>query len=105
MAQMTDVLSKLLERTNQGKVMWKATAKEQTFIAVIGNSSVMISREDGAPVLKILDRSGRELAELDSIDARESRENLWALHREARHIALGVDRQLDELLKELEVEA
>ena len=108
MADITEILDKLLERTTQGKVPWKSTAGEQTFVAVIGNLSVMILRDAGhQPALKILDKSGREIDVLDAdrSEGRKWREDLWRLHEEARRVALDIGTQLDELLKELEKDA
>ena len=105
MAEITDILTKLLERTNQDKVRWQPTSDEQTFVAVLGNLSVMVLRDSiGDPVLKILNKAGREIEVLDGGvgSGTEWREDLFELHKKARRAALGVDSQLDELLKELE---
>lgn len=106
MAEITDVIAKLIERTDQGKVPWKPAADEQTFIAVIGDASVTVSKDTvlGAG-MRVLDKSGREIYALGAIfrqlDGKESGD-LLQLHEKARRYALGVDRQLDELLAELE---
>lgn len=105
MAEITDVLLKLKERTNQGKVAWKATSEPQTFVATIGSNSAMVSLDFYAnAVLSILNASGDEIEKFDS---GVSDDDYWKgeasnLQRAARRIALGVDETLDELLDELE---
>lgn len=108
MAQITEVLAKLLERTSQGKVSWRPTAAEQTFVAVIGNVSLMIQKNRGSyPVLRIFTRDGREVEELDgeTPEGFSSKDQLKELHQKARHIALEADSLIDELLKVLEADA
>jgi hypothetical protein len=111
MAETVEVLNKLFEHTRKGKLSWRTSAGERTFIAVIGNNSVIISSPDPPEVvLTILDKSGRELDRLDSRSFRgpvgtmsgQHRSTLEQLYGIARNLALGVPSQLDELLKQLE---
>lgn len=106
MAEIADILIKLLERTDQDKVVWKTTADESTFLAVLGTASVTIeeSRIINEVVLRILNQEGREIESLTTwpLMSEEQRQQLKGLYREARRVALGVESQLDELLKELE---
>lgn len=103
MAEITHIIAKLIERTDQGKVAWKPTAGEQAFVAVIGNTSVGVAKDLlHNPELRVLDRVGREIYALDGRQSEEYRKDLAQLHEKARRFALGVDRQLDELLAELE---
>ena len=103
MAEITHIIAKLIERTDQGKVAWKPTASEQTFVAVIGNTSVRVTKGLVHSLeLKVLDRAGREIYALDDNQSGEYRKDLAQLHEKARRFALGVDRQLEELLAELE---
>ena len=107
MAKISDIIVKLIERTIQGKVRWKTSAGKDTFVAVIGNSSVMVSKEVVTGVeMQILDKSGQEIYQIGgSLSGRESlvnRENLEELHEMARRAALGVDAQLDELMATLD---
>ena len=120
MAEITSILEKLIERTDQGKVPWKKTSIDKTFLVVFGNSSVTISLvtvpEEPDPLsfrgtrgsvetieLKVLNKEGRELEDISGIGPSGARykDRLMRLFREARRVALGVDSQLDELLKEL----
>ena len=107
MAAISDILAKLIDRTKQDKVQWQPTASEQTFVAVIGNNSVMISSPRGLLVpdviLRILDKNGRELGRLDSTSEGGNRTaELRQLYETARSVALSAPNVLEELLEELE---
>jgi len=41
------ILDKLLERTQEGKIEWKTTANQETFLAVLQDSSISINRGFG----------------------------------------------------------
>ena len=111
MADISDILTKLLERTNQDRIGWQTTADDYTFLAVLGNSSVSISEVfiygyDDSYVLKILNNEGREIERIasDTVSSETFDTSLQELHKKARRIALGVDSQLDNLLQELEAD-
>jgi hypothetical protein len=105
MATIDEVLTKLLERTDAGKVNWKPTADEQTFVAALGNASVMIQAFPEAPKLSILNKAGVEIEALGGNSVTLGGK-AWAeladLYVMARRVALGVDSQLDDLMRELE---
>ena len=66
MADISVILTKLLERTNQDKISWQTTADEDAFLAVLGNSSVSISAQhslliSSEYILRILNHEGREI--------------------------------------------
>lgn len=104
MAEIVDILDTLIERTRENKVLWKPTSSPQTFVAVIGNSSVMIVMDSGLATLRINNKAGDPLEVLDArtILGTPHRGPLNDLHRLARRQALEVDVQLDDLLKALE---
>ena len=104
MAQITDVLTRLIEHTNAGRVDWKTTSDEQTFIVVYNNLSAMVQEDEFyGNVLKIFDASGKEIERLDSgLGGGDWATELSSLHQMALRAALGVDKQLDEFLKEIE---
>lgn len=106
MAEIADVLTKLLERTEEGKVPWKPTADENAFVAVVGSLSLLISQSSkySDPVLKILNNEGRAIEELDGSlrEGTKWKEQLWSMHQKARRIALNVGFQLDELVEQLD---
>ena len=116
MAEISDILTTLLERTRQNKVSWQTTADESAFVAVLGKASVIIEENTSSYVtligehvepgviLRVLDSEGRNLEQLH-VGYREGgewAEQLRELYSEAKRIALGVDSQLDDLLKELQ---
>jgi len=103
MAEISDILTTLLERTRQDKVGWQTTVDESTFVAVFGKASVSIV-EFGYPetvMLRILNQEGRQIESTAGTTAEED-EQLKELYSKARRIALGVDSQLEDLLKELQ---
>ncbi len=109
MAEVTEIVNKLLERTEDGKVSWKTTADENTFAAVVGNMSTLVlgyrdPLRRQMVQLRILNNEGREIETWDTGRASEPEilEKLVDLYAKARRSALGVDKQLDELLKALE---
>jgi hypothetical protein len=110
MATIQDILTKLLERTKNNKILWKATAVEDTFVAVIGELSAEV-RGDGRTwtELRIRDKEGRTLELL--MAGREEHTDMKSLHFgsywiqeldellvTARRMALASDRKLSELL-------
>lgn len=108
MAQISEVLKKLLENTTQGRVVWKPTVTEEEYAASIGTNSVLIDRDNyGEVALTILDSSGRDIERVRARlgDELEVSSDLHALFDSARRIALNVDDQLDQLLRELETNA
>ena len=105
MAEISDILTKLLERTDEDKVSWQPTADESTFTAVLGKSSVMIDQDYRLGfVLTILNAEGREIERVNSSEVYEVELEplLQELYYKAKRIALRVESELDELLKELE---
>ena len=106
MADIQDIADKLLERTEQNKINWRPTVSEDTFAATIGDWSVLISMPNqarGVGVnLRVLDNSGQLLEEFSAISSQgPSFGRLEDLHSKAKRSALGIDRQLEGLLAEL----
>ena len=109
MAEIADIITKLLERTNEDKVSWKPTANEDTFVAVVGNISTSVrghgsSQRYQIVEFQILNAEGREI---ESYTARVGSDSVIAdkvmeLYEKARRVALDVDSQLDDLLKALD---
>lgn len=105
MAEITDILQRLIARTEAGKVPWQITSDDQTFMVVYNNLSAIILIDDVRDkVLKIVDSSGNEIERLDegTQSGREWRLQLSDLHQLARRSALGVERKLSDLLSEIE---
>ncbi len=103
-AEINDIILKLLERTDQGRVDWEATVNEDVYVAVIGNLSVSLNQDFRKGVtVQILDEQGREIRALSSSsgEALEVSAALGELYSKAKRSALQVDSRLDELLTEL----
>ena len=109
MAEITAILDKLLERTNQDKVVWKSTADERTYVAVIGKNSVVVQKDHRlfGFEMRILDQQGREIDQLqfEGAPGANVQSQLRDLYHQARRLALGVDNQLDKMLQELEIDS
>ena len=108
MAEIADIISKLLERTNEGKVSWRTSVDENTFTAVVGKTSTLVygygdPRSRQEVQLRILNSEGREIERYDTKTEFDQliELDLVELFTKARRVALGVDSQLDELLKAL----
>ena len=110
MADMAEVIDKLLQRTLQNKIRWKPTAVETSFAAVVGSFSAIISLHedpwdiDMEPRLRILDSAGKEIDRYDASIVGASQVTsykLGSLYKSARRVALNVDQQLDGLLGDL----
>lgn len=113
MAEISQILTTLLERTRQNKISWQTTADDYVYLAVFGKASVMIREgESDLPfleidkpvVLTILNTDGHEIERMTggSIPGLGTEPQLRELYTMARRVALGVDSQLDDLLKELQ---
>ena len=109
MAEITDIITKMLERTNENRISWQSTANEDTFIAVVGDTSTSVSTSDGGDqvLFRILNKEGREIERYDTDFATVENwepfdKAVRELYTKAKRVALGVDSQLDDLLKALE---
>lgn len=107
MADVRQIISKLVERTKENRVPWGPTFFGQTYHASVGNQLITITqgrnRSNSTVTLSITDSLGRELvkASYDSAHPEVHRE-LPDLFEGARRTVIGVDRQLDELLEALD---
>ena len=109
MATMTDVLAKLLDRTRAGKVPWKPTNHDDTFVAIVGQVSIVIDMDwrgigGDMPTLRILDSNGR-LIDWINVDTHEGavyKRDLDDLYYMARRAALVTGTELDDLLAALD---
>ena len=109
MAEMSDIIDKLAEGTQQNRVPWKSAAGERTFIAAFGNLSVLLFSESiglrTKTKLSVLDERGNEIdhAEHDSIFAAGEYEQLCRLYQAVKqYCAVGADRKLEELIARIE---
>ena len=111
MATMTDVLAKLLDRTRAGRVPWKPTNHDDTFVAMVGQVSVVIDMDwrgigSDMPTLRILDSNGRlvDWINVDTADGSVHKRDLDELYQMARRVALVTGTELDDLLAALDSE-
>ena len=109
MVDIKEVVEKLLERTDQNKVVWESTVTENTFITVIGKLGVSISLPRSSSIrdcisFRVLDKTGEVLHEvnLDPFSDEVAYYRLRELHIKAKQMALGGESRLEELLAELE---
>ena len=71
MADITDIITKLLERTKEDKVSWQTTADEDTFIVAVGGTSTSVSAYEGRyrdqeVRFRVLNWQGREIERYDT---------------------------------------
>ena len=109
MAEINDIVDKLMEKTDQNKINWRPTVTANTFIAAIGNLGVSISLPrqtvvDSLVRLRVFSENGQAIQELsvNNIDNPYAYDKLMRIHSKAQQIASGNDPRLDELLAELE---
>ena len=106
--EMHEVISKLVERTHQGRIPWKKTVGKTSFVAVFGNMSVLISsRTTGIRNqirLSVLDERGDEIedAKFDGYSEDRQSVQLQELYRLAKHKAMGPDPRLEELVQAID---
>lgn len=100
MATICEVLIKLLERTGAGKLSWKPTSNEQTFVAVCGGFSMLVINDPSYGLtLSILNKAN---VEIDRASDKGQRPQLDELYRKARAIAFDVESLLDGLMRDLD---
>ena len=109
MADMNEIAAKLMERTSETRIPWKSNVNPNSFSAVIGNLSVMISSQATGVTnqtsikLAIFDEKGTELEFLQYGGGLLDENGVLApLFQAAKRSAQGVDKRLDELLATLE---
>ena len=114
MANMTDILTKLIEKSRDGKIAWRDTSSKQKFLAMLGETGVAIDFDTSTDVyeLQVIDKHGRVI---ESISAEyrpygisvldpdvKVADTLKELHEIARRSALNIDLTLDELASHLD---
>ena len=108
MVEMSDIIDKLAEGTQQNRVPWKTAASDKSFLAVFRNQSVLLSTESVGVHIKttlyVLDERGDEIdrAEYDSHIANGKYPQLRELYQVAKRRAIGADRKLAELIADIE---
>ena len=114
MDTMTQILEKLVERTQEGKINWRTTVDPDAFAAVIDTLGVVVSSRgpslmEHSPYFKIqiMNRNGKTAEVIETADASgsqgsgvvvadgEQAQTMARLFRLARHSALDVDTTLE----------
>ena len=109
--EMHEVVSKLTERTEQGRIPWKKGVGKTSFIAVFGNLSVLISARTGGIrneiMLSVLDEYGDEIERAKGNRFSEDPQSvqLDALYWMAKQKAMGPDPRLEELVARIDARA
>ena len=115
MADMKDVIERLIERTQEQRVPWKTTSDEDAFAAAIGDMSVMVSSqmlrrprqesmlEPMSLRIAVLDERWHEIASFEA-NRYSSRDyqRLYSLWQSAKMSATGAYPRLDEFLDALD---
>ena len=109
MVEMSDIIDKLAEGTQQNRVPWKTAASDKSFIAVFRNQSVLLSTESvgvhDKTTLYVLDERGNKIdhATHDSMFTENRYEQLWQLYQAVKqYCKVKTDRRLAELIAEIE---
>ena len=117
MDKMTGILTKLIEKSRDGKITWRDTADKQTFLTMLGETGVSIGFNNATGVyeLQILDNRGRVIESVSvgypslvtnlNLTGPEKvmvAKTLRDLHEIARRSALNIDATLDEIASHLD---
>ena len=109
--KMISLLTNLIEKTDQGKVLWEQTEARDQFQAAFPDYAVRLSvrnRLIGDPdyMLSVFNKDGNMLEEVSDVDLKSDLSTSYSamknLHLAARRKAMGVDTALDRLLAELD---
>jgi hypothetical protein len=105
------LVTRLTELTERGKISWEDTADEGTFLTSVGKFVVTLGevpdylRDEEGPFVryrfKILDETGKTIDEASGTPG-EDWNRLSHLHELARRSALHVDEALSDILSSLE---
>lgn len=111
MDKMTGILTKLIEKSRDGKITWRATGVRQKFLTMLGGTGVSIGFNSATNMyeLQVLDNRGRLIESISaryglllSISEKEKQASMKDLHELARRSALNIDSTLDELESHLD---
>ena len=111
MDKMTEIMTKLIEKSRDGKITWRDTAGKQKFLTMLGETGVAIDFDSATEVyeLQILDKRGRLIESVSagyglliSRSEKKMRATMKDLHEIARRSALNIDSTLDEIASHLD---
>jgi hypothetical protein len=102
MANLTDLLPVLLQKTQEGKVRWEQLATE-SFLASVGDASFEVAKVKGVTQLSLRNTEGQRLEAVTWNLLRDPADKLLnQLYDEARRGALGVPQAIEAAIKLLE---
>jgi hypothetical protein len=99
-----EVVRLLYEKTTNGELVWERTGDDTQFEAAFANFGITLLKGPlGEPELWLHNEKGEVFETFTALDAAnvDLYEQLKEMYEKARRQALGVDKSLDELLKEL----
>ncbi|WP_458718197.1 hypothetical protein [Pseudomonas gregormendelii] len=96
----------VVRQTNAGKIDWEVTEREEVFQASFTNYSIRLSQTEadmGVDYwLTIINNEGLVIESVSDVQIREELDGAYrimeSLYANARRVALGVDKALDDLL-------
>ena len=104
MADLNQILERLVQRTEEGKLTWSPTVADDQFRSTVENVRITIRTSDAGHRLEILDEYGQRIDFLDySSTTAEQDAQLARLFDMARRSALRYDETLEKLAKALEL--
>ena len=108
MADMKQVIRKLVQSTEEGRVAWRNSSEPGVFRASVGHSTIFITEYSVLTAwniyLSILDRNGQKIGSAVYDSGRASvNSELVSLYEKVQSIATD-DPRLDELLEALDTE-
>ena len=102
MASIEDVLTKVLERTREGKIAWKDTGVTNKFAATVGDSVIYVQDNEISRSLTVFNRKGLQMGRTEYIGHSIGEEPICELIELARNQALGVEKHLSGLMSALD---
>ena len=107
MTNLSQILTGVVQRTEEGKLKWSLGAENDEFVASVDAISIVINatgRARNVHRLDILDESGETVDSLDyNTTTTEQNRELARLYILARRSALDVEATLEKLAKALEL--
>ena len=101
MTNMEDVLTKVLDRTREGKIVWRDTGVTNKFVATIGDSVMYVEERGSLYSFVVFNSKGVEMGRL-GVGGIGKRVLLSELLDLARNQALGVEKHLSGLMSALD---
>lgn len=100
------IIQGVVRQTNAGKIDWDVTEREDVFQASFPNYSIRLSYTESAMGvdywLTVLNDEGVVIESVSDVDVRDELDGAYKimerLYANARRVALGVDKALDDLL-------